>query len=309
MRPAAEPEEYSPARPASARPTVDFDALEAHLAMLLERHDRAREATRWDYAELVDALQARRLDGLLHRLGDGPVDPAALRAAWAGGAGPIAPAHARALETAYLGEVNLPWYAENLSRHLETGHRLLGSFFRRWVAEEDQHGRAFEIYLLLDRAVPADGMLAAKGEMLRVGRTAPATDPFRIMVYTSIQELSTRVFYARLADAVGESDPLLVALLRRVQADESLHLAFYRDAVRLSLEQRRDLEPVVLDELTRFREPVTVLPDYEQRKAQIWHAGLSSLGAFGEQVVAPLLRYWRIDDIAALRRWTPRPPG
>lgn len=280
---------------------IDFDPIEQHLAELLERHDRAR--TPWTYDELIARLHDRRLDGMLRRLGDGPVDAARVRAAWADGAGPVRPDHARALETAYLGEANLPWYAENLYRHLGRGHPLLADFFRRWVAEEDQHGRAFEIYLLLDRAVPAKPMLEAKTTMLRAGRDAPATDPFEIMVYTSIQELSTRVFYARLAHAVGERDPLLVDLLRRVQADESLHLAFYRDAVKLVLDQRPDLAPVVHRGLMSFREPVAVLPDYEARKTVIWETGVSSLEVFRTEVVEPLLKHWGLDDPAVLRRW------
>ncbi|WP_433217035.1 acyl-ACP desaturase [Microtetraspora malaysiensis] len=278
---------------------IDFDPLEKHLAQLLERHDRAR--TPWTYDDLIERMQDRRLDAMVRRLGDGPVDLASVRAAWAAGAGPLHPDHAKALETAYLGETNLPWYAENLYAHLGRGHPLLADFFRRWVAEEDQHGRAFEIYLLMDRAVPSAEMLDAKTTMLRAGRPAPAVDPFEIMVYTSIQELSTRVFYARLSRVVA--DPLLADLLRRVQADESLHLAFYREAVRLALRQRPELAEVVHRGLMGFREPVTVLPDYEDRKALIWDTGLSNLQVFRTEVVEPLLNYWGLEDPAARARW------
>lgn len=283
---------------------IDFDPIERHLADLLDRHDQAHRTTSWNYAELTEALQLRRLETITRTLGDGPVDLQQLRAAWASGHGPIAPAHAYALETAYLGEINLPWYAENLTRHLRSGHTLLADFFRRWVAEEDQHGRAFEIYLLLDRVIPGSDTLASKTDVLLRGRDAPSNDPFRIMIYTSIQELSTRVFYARLAHEVGDSDPLLVELLRRVQADESLHLAFYRDAVRLALDHNPHLKSVVHEEINNFREPVTVLPDYEQRKATIWREGISNINVFRTNVVEPLLRYWHIPESEeTLRRW------
>jgi acyl-[acyl-carrier-protein] desaturase len=238
-------------------------------------------------------------------LGSDPVPVDEIRRAWRAGRGPIRPEHARALETAYLGETNLPWYTENLAHHFAAAAPQLLDFFHRWVAEEDQHGRAFETYLLFDRAVPAGEMLAAKSAMLRAGREEPAGTPFRIMVYTSIQELSTRVFYARLAAAVGEDDPILGELLRRIQADESLHLAFYRDAVKAALAQQPALAAEVVDEIERFREPVTVLPDYERRKEAIWQAGICNLEVFRQQVIAPLVAYWDIADEAVDRRWRP----
>jgi acyl-[acyl-carrier-protein] desaturase len=278
---------------------VDFDLIECHLARLLERHSRARQRVGWDYAELIEELSQRRLEGILVRLGDGLLHAKDLRAAWADGAGPIAPAHAKALETAYLGEANLPWYAENLRAHLATGHHLLDQFFHRWVSEEDQHGRAFEIYLLMDRTIPGTDLLAAKAEMLRTGRPAPADEPFSIMVYTSIQELSTRVFYAKLTEALGDSDPILTALLRKVQTDEALHLAFYRDSVRLCLERNPNLVGRLFTVLRTYHEPVTVLPDYQDRKQQIWQAGVSSREGFKRDVITPLLRYWNVERIPA----------
>ncbi|MEU6998078.1 acyl-ACP desaturase [Nonomuraea sp. NPDC046570] len=279
---------------------IDFAPLEKRLTELLERHDQSRQP--WTYDDLIERMERRRLEKLSRAIGDGPADLAAIQAAWASGAGPLHPDHAKALETAYLGETNLPWYTENLYAHLSRGHPVLGDFFRRWVAEEDQHGRAFEIYLLMDRAVPPAAMLEAKTAMLREGRAAPATDPFDIMVYTSIQELSTRVFYARLARVVA--DPILADLLRRVQADESLHLAFYREAVKVALQQDPSLAEAVHRGFMGFREPVTVLPDYEERKGLIWDNGLSNLHVFRAEVVEPLLRYWGLDDGRALARWS-----
>ena len=102
-----------------------------------------------------------------------------------------------------------------------------------------------------------------------------------------------------------DDDPILGELLRRIQADESLHLAFYRDAVKAALAQQPALAAEVVDEIERFREPVTVLPDYEQRKEAIWQAGISNLEVFRQQVIAPLVAYWDIAEEAVDRRWLP----
>lgn len=53
--------------------------------------------------------------------------------------------------------------------------------------------------------------------------------------------------------------------------------------------------------ILRDREPVTVLPDYEERKSVVWDSGLNDLAIFRTEVVAPLLRYW---GLAALARWS-----
>lgn len=190
---------------------LDFGDLQDRLVNLLDRHDYGRQRARWTYADLLDQLAERRLYGMTKALGRDVVPMEDLQQAWRAGRGPIRPEHARALETAYLGEANLPWYTENLAHHFLAAAPQLYDFFHRWVAEEDQHSRAFELYLLFDRAVPAEQMLTSKSAMLQAGRTSPAAGPFRLLVYTSVQELSTRVFYARLAAAVSADDPLLGA--------------------------------------------------------------------------------------------------
>lgn len=92
-------------------------------------------------------------------------------------------------------------------------------------------------------------------------------------------------------------------MLRRVQADESLHLSFYRDAAKAALQQQPSLAAIALDEIRRFREPVAVLPDYETRKEQIWRTGISDLAVFRTHVIKPLLEHWNLDVGQLQGRW------
>lgn len=157
---------------------LDFGDLQDRLVNLLDRHDYGRQRARWTYADLLDQLGERRLHSMAQAVGHDLVPVQDLQQAWRAGRGPIRPEHARALETAYLGEANLPWYTENLAHHFAAAAPQLSDFFHLWVAEEDQHSRAIELYLLFDRAVPAEEMLAAKSALLQAGREAPAADPF-----------------------------------------------------------------------------------------------------------------------------------
>ncbi len=288
---------------------IDFDPLEKSLADLLARHDQNRSRKHWHYDELFDRLAKRQLEGALAQAQEeGTLTAEKVIEAWHQGNTTINPGLVMAVETAFLGEANLPWYAENLNQYLASGHPLLKDFFRRWVAEEDQHGRILEIYLLFNRTADGAKLLNNKQDMLRAGRPSVADNAFEIIVYTSIQELSTRVFYSRLAQAVGVSDPLLVEILNRIQVDETLHFSFFRDAVRACLRKNPRLKTVVLQSLLNYREPVGVLPDYEMRKEAIWQLGVSNIDVFAREVVTPLMRYWELEEAAPVAsRWRVKP--
>jgi hypothetical protein len=65
---------------------------------------------------------------------------------------------------------------------------------------------------------------------------------------------------------------------------------------------------VVLQSLLNYREPVTVLPDYELRKYAIWQLGVSNIDVFAREVVTPLMRYWELEEAAPVAsRWRVKP--
>jgi acyl-[acyl-carrier-protein] desaturase len=251
-------------------------ALEGRMAALLARHKEASIRTDWSYHAYlpIERYHAGRQNQ--------PLSTLAYTAA----------------ETALLTEVNLPWYTSALWASFKDTTDSMREFIHLWTAEEDQHSMLLETYLLLTD----NGDHAARGKkrksILAGGWEHELDGPFEGIVYTTIQETQTRAFYIRAARAIEGEDPALAAALRRISADETLHMAFYRDAVRAHLEADADYLVPVARVFKRFQMPGTVMSDYEAR-----HAYLSKrvFGAaeFAHDVVEPLCVYWNLASIPA----------
>ena len=157
-----------------------------------------------------------------------------------------------AVETAVLTEVNLPWFTSGLVKTFTGTLEVLQDFVHTWTSEEDQHSLTLETYLLL--AAHGDPKLRSqhRKQVMRVGWELNLATPFEAIVYTTIQELATMVFYGNVARAVEPQDPGLARLLHRLAQDESLHYAFYRDVTRAHLRINPNLVSLVADVMLKF---------------------------------------------------------
>src|SRR5205814_2147402 len=104
-------------------------------------------------------------------------------------------------------------------------------------------------------------------------------------------------FYLRVADAAEAEDPRLARALRRLAKDETLHMAFYRDAVKAHLEVEPNYVYPLADVVMRFEMPGSGMPNYAER-VQIMAEGANyGPSEFYSQVIDVLWRYWDIDGI------------
>ena len=259
-------------------------SVEPQLAALLARHKEAVARIDWSYHEFL------------------PLD--AFRASVS--AEPRLSTNAyMAVEMALLTEVNLPWYTAGLSRGLESCPAPLQEFVHLWTSEEDQHATLLESYLLLtdngDHALRARSRKA----IIAGGWRHALAGPFEGMVYTAIQEAATRTFYLCVARACGAEHPLLGAALRRIAKDETLHMAFYRDVVKIHLDLDPDYVVPLAAVMASFEMPwaPTAMQDFEERRACMATSGVFRLSDYLLNVVQPLWSYWGLD------RLTPREEG
>ena len=121
--------------------------------------------------------------------------------------------------------------------------------------------------------------------------------PFETMVYTSLQELATMVFYNNVAKTAGQHDKDLASLLRRLAKDETLHYAFYRDVIKFHLQ----LEPNYCYHLghviMNFQMPGTVMPDFEDRMAIIAKEANYGPLEYFDQVLDVIVDYWELEKL------------
>jgi acyl-[acyl-carrier-protein] desaturase len=202
-----------------------------------------------------------------------------------------------AVETAFLTEVNLPWFTSYLEQTFKGSLSVIKEFVHTWTAEEDQHSNLLETYLLITRNVNPKKMHELRKQTVETGWDPAFTIPLETIAYTTLQELATMVFYNNVAKVAGQYDPELAVLLRRLAKDEILHYAFYRDVVKAHLE----LEPnyvYYLDKvIMNFNMPGAVMPDFTDRMKVISREANYGPLQYFDQVLDVVVEYWGIEQL------------
>jgi acyl-[acyl-carrier-protein] desaturase len=210
----------------------------------------------------------------------------------------LSPPVYRAIETALLTEVNLPWFTTELHRGFIGSLEVMLDFVHTWTAEEDQHSTLLETYLLLTRNGDPGERSRLRKEVLTQGWYSKLSTAFEAVVYTTIQELATMTFYQNVAHIVEADDPHLARLLRRLAQDETLHYTFYREVVKAHLLVEPNYVWPLTEVMLGFEMPGAGMPDYKQRIA-----AMASDAAYGpehhyRQVIDVLMRHWDIARLA-----------
>ncbi len=170
-------------------------------------------------------------------------------------------------------------------------------FIHTWTAEEDAHSLLLEVYLLLGGNGDPKARAALRKQVVRTGLTATLDNEVQALVYTSIQERATQVYYLDLARIAEKEDAGLARVLRRLAKDESLHYSFYRDAVKLHLQADPNWVYPIADIMLRFEMPGRGSPGYQERADQARTDGIYGPEQFFTQVIDVLMRYWDIENL------------
>jgi len=207
-----------------------------------------------------------------------------------------------AIETALLTEVNLPWFTTHLAITFKGTLEVLTQFVHTWTSEEDQHSSLLETYLLLTRNADPHELHRLRKKVVETAFELDFIDSaLQTMVYTAIQELATMVFYNNVAKVATPHDPDLSRLLRRLSKDESLHFAFYRDAVKAYLSIDHNFIYYIEKVMTNFRMPGHEMPNFEERMNIAALEANYGPVAYFKQVYEYLLETWGVRDLQPSR--------
>ena len=90
-------------------------------------------------------------------------------------------------------------------------------------------------------------------------------------------------------------------LMRNISADENHHFVFYRGVLAAMLrESPSTVLEGVYNTFLNFQMPGTGIPGFLRRSIEIAKAGVYNLRVHHDNVVLPLLQYWRIADLTDL---------
>jgi acyl-[acyl-carrier-protein] desaturase len=115
------------------------------------------------------------------------------------------------------------------------------------------------------------------------------------VAYVSFQELATRVSHRNTGRATG--CPIAEQLLTRISTDENLHMVFYRNIMAAALDiSPDDAMEAIRDEVVGFAMPGAGMADFMRSSVVIAKAGIYDLRLHYDEVIMPVLRFWRVFD-------------
>ncbi|MDP9394203.1 MAG: acyl-ACP desaturase [Actinomycetota bacterium] len=259
--------------------------LEPVVAVELDRH--LSVAKEWFPHEFIPWSEGRDFDGVL---GGEAWDPSQSR---------VSDVARTALVVNLLTEDNLPSYHREIYQSFGADGAW-GTWIGRWTAEEGRHGMAIRDYLLVTRAVDPIALERERMDHMTVGfETAYDLDMLHTVAYVSFQELATRISHRNTGRFT--EDPMCEQLLARIALDENLHMVFYRNLLASALELApNETVKAIRDVATDFKMPGHTIEGFGRRSMQIALNGIYDLRIHHDEVLAPVLKKWKLWDLEGL---------
>ena len=207
---------------------------------------------------------------------------------------PLDPVAKAALTVNLLTEDNLPSYHREIATRFGRDGAW-GSWVGQWTAEEARHSIALRDYLVVTRGVDPTALENMRMAHMIHGYDSGDKTPLQALAYVSFQELATRLSHRNTGKASG--CPIADQLLQRVALDENLHMIFYRNLMGAALDIAPDLAMAAIrDEVVGFNMPGMGMPGFQDNAILIAKAGIYDLRVHHDDVLLPVLRFWRISE-------------
>ncbi|HRA44561.1 MAG TPA: acyl-ACP desaturase [Phycicoccus sp.] len=218
---------------------------------------------------------------------------------WSPDDAPISDVARSALIVNLLTEDNLPSYHHEIAIIFGRDDAW-GEWVHRWTAEEGRHGIAMRDYMLVKRLVDPVQLERFRMQHMSTGyQSAHSGELVHSLAYVSFQELATRVSHRNTGKFT--SDPMCEELLARVAADENLHMIFYRNLLAGALELSPNQAMVAIRDVVKgFQMPGTDIPGFQRKAVEMAVAGIYDLRIHRDEVLAPVMRFWKIWDLEGL---------
>jgi acyl-[acyl-carrier-protein] desaturase len=205
-----------------------------------------------------------------------------------------------ALALNLLTEEGLPHFHRILAVYLGNESHWM-SWTNMWTAEEDRHGLILHDYTrdaqVFDRVV----VEKMQFDYLRAGFSPDwDRDPYRVFVYTSLQERATQVSHANTGKLASQYEPLIGEVLANVAKEEARHYTFYRTVFKevlardpnAALESAAKLMPAI-------DMPGVNMPHFRELADVVRRAGIYGPRDY-LKIVEEQIKFWAIDKLDGL---------
>ncbi len=199
-----------------------------------------------------------------------------------------------------LTEEGLPHFHRLLAVYLG-GDTFWAKWNNLWTAEEDRHGAVLHDYAHDSKILANPVLERMQFEYLRAGFEPDwDKDPYRVFVYTSLQERATQVSHANTGKLAGEYEPLIGTVLMNVAKEEARHYVFYREifARVMQRDPNRAMESAAAL-MPSIEMPGVNMPNFREMADVIRRAGIYGPRDY-LKIVEELIKFWAIDTVQGL---------
>jgi acyl-[acyl-carrier-protein] desaturase len=207
----------------------------------------------------------------------------------------IPPAARACIALNLVTEEGLPLFHQALAEMLPKGANFW-TWLHRWTAEEDRHAHVISTYATLTGILDEVELDRMRFAYVRSGwEPGWDGDPYRVFVYTSLQERATQIAHMRTAALAGQYEETIGDFLRVVARDEARHFAFYRNVFAEIL--ARDLDHALASAaavMPLMAMPGGSMPQFRDLAEVASRSGIYTLRDY-RGIVQELLRYWKIE--------------
>jgi len=125
-------------------------------------------------------------------------------------------------------------------------------------------------------------------------------DPYKVFVYTTLQERATQISHKNAGIHAAESEPLLGGILSSIASDEAKHFNFYRNVFReiLNLDQNRALVSAA-DIMPAIDMPGNSMPNFRDMADVVRRTGIYGPRDY-KKIVEEVIKFWNIEFMTGL---------
>jgi len=199
-----------------------------------------------------------------------------------------------------LTEEGLPHFHRLLAAYLG-GDTFWSKWTNLWTAEEDRHGAILHDYARDSRILDNPVLERMQFEYLKAGfEPAWDKDPYRVFVYTTLQERATQVSHANTGKVASEYEPTIGMVLSNVAKEEARHYTFYRTIFKevLARDPNRALASAA-EVMPSIDMPGVNMPHFKELADVIRRAGIYGPREY-LKIVEEQIKFWAIDTVTGL---------
>jgi len=199
-----------------------------------------------------------------------------------------------------LTEEGLPHFHRLLAAYLG-GDTFWTKWTNLWTAEEDRHGAVLHDYTRDSRILDNPVLERMQFEYLKAGfEPAWDKDPYRVFVYTTLQERATQVSHANTGKLASEYEPTIGMVLSNVAKEEARHYTFYRTIFKEVLERDPNRALASAAEIMPSIDmPGVNMPHFREMADVIRRAGIYGPRDY-LKIVEEQIRFWAVETLEGL---------